>query len=323
MIGAGRRAGEELESMRLSGRAIPVGFWNRTHEVADTRSREVGLDRGFATVTEMIEVTAPDVVNVVTHPSARIPLLREAIAAGARVILLEKPIALTPAELAEVQAMGDEVFVAVNTQYRWMSHWQRFWRVIAEGGIGEVLGIRVSTGVDILEQGPHLLSLALTAARVAGLPSPTWVLAGGADEIQYGDIAVPANITAVMDLGDARLQLLAGPAAPRVADEDVIYYQQQVEIIGSKGRIWSSLTKGWKLWTEEGFTSGTTEWPRDDHQSQADLFSDLADAVHDPSRRADFPTSIDRAAEEAAVLFACIESARSGRRVDLAGGRSA
>lgn len=317
MVGCGRRAGEELESMRRSSRATPVGFWNRTPEVADARSRENGLERGFTTVTEMIERTAPDVVNIVTHPAARIPLMREAIDAGAGVILLEKPVALTPSELVEIRSMGDDVFIAVNTQYRWMSHWQRFWRVIAEGGIGEVHGIRVSAGVDILEQGPHLLSLAFAAARAASLPSPTWVLAGGSGEIHYGEIGVPADITAVMDLGDARLQLLAGVSAPWVEDEDVIYYQQQVEIIGSKGRIWSSLTKGWRLWMEDGFTSGTTAWPGDDYQSQSDLFSDLADAVHDPSLRADFPTSIDRAADEAAILFACIESARAGRRVEL------
>jgi predicted dehydrogenase len=317
MVGSGRRAGEELESMRRSGRAVPVGFWNRTPVLADARSREAGLERGYATVTEMIESTSPDVVNIVTHPSARIPLLREAIDAGARVILLEKPIALTPEELAVIRAMGDEVFIAVNTQYRWMSHWQRFWQVIANGGIGEIRSIRASTGVDILEQGPHLLSLAFSAARVAGLPLPTWVLAGSADETHYGDVVVPADITAVMDLGAARLQLLAGPSAPWLPEEDVIYYQQQVEITGSRGRIWSSLTKGWQLWTEDGFTSGTTEWPRDDHQSQAELFADLADAVRNPLLRESFPTSIHRAADEAEILFAAIEAGRGASRVNL------
>lgn len=303
--------------MRRSGRAVPVGFWNRTPELADARAKEVGLERGYATVTEMIESTAPDVVNIVTHPSARLPLLREAIDAGARVILLEKPIALTPEELALVRTMGEEVFIAVNTQYRWMSHWQRFWQVIADGGIGEVHTIRASTAVDILEQGPHLLSLALSAARVAGLPLPTWVLAGSAEEVRYGDAAVPGDITAVMDLGAARLHLLAGPSAPVLPEEDVIYYQQQIEITGSKGRIWTSLTKGWQLWTEEGFTSGSTEWPRDDYQSQAELFADLADAVRNPSLRAGFPTSIHRAAEEAEILFASIEAGRGAKRVNL------
>lgn len=317
MVGAGRRAADQLESMRRSGRAVPVGFWNRTPEVADARSREIGLERGFRSVTDMIRATAPDVVNVVTHPTARLALLREAIAAGARVILLEKPIALTPGELAEVRAMGSDVFIAVNTQYRWMTHWQRIWQLLAERRIGEVRNIRVSTGVDILEQGPHLLNLALTAARSSGLPTPTWVLAGGAGEHRYDDITLPMDVTAVMDLGVARMELLTGRAAPLDPSEDVVYFQQQVEITGSAGRVWVSLTRGWELWLDDGFTSGVTQWPRDDYQSQAALFADLADAVHHPSRRAAFPTSIERAAEEASILFACLESVHGRRRVDL------
>ncbi|WP_431075530.1 Gfo/Idh/MocA family protein [Microbacterium phyllosphaerae] len=315
MVGSGGRAGAQVESMRRSGRAVPVGFWNRTQAVADARSREAGLDRGFATITEMIQATVPDVVSVVTHPTARLALLRETIAAGARVILLEKPIALTPAELREIEAMTSDVFVAVNTQYRWMTHWERFWQTLRDGRIGEIRNIRASTGVDILEQGPHLLSLALTAARAAGLPMPTWVLAGGSGDSHYGEIRVPSDLTAVMDLGPARLQVLAGGAAPLSAEEDLIYFQQQVEIIGSRGRLWASLTRGWEMWAEDEVSSGITQWPRDDHQAQAALFADLADAVHTPSLRAQFPTSITRAAEETSLLFACIESARSQRTV--------
>jgi predicted dehydrogenase len=317
MVGSGRRAGEQLEAMGRSARAVPVGFWNRTRQLADQRSREAGLQRGFATVTEMIERTSPDVVNIVTHPSARIPLLREAIDAGARVILLEKPIALTREELAVVRALGDEAFIAVNTQYWWMSHWRHFWQVIAEGGIGDIRSIRVSARADVLEQGPHLMSLALGAARAAGLALPSWVLAASAGESSHGDVVVPADVAAVMDLGEARLQLLAGPSAPWLPDEDNLYYQQQVEITGTKGRIWSSLTQGWNLWTEHGWSSGTTGWPRDDHQSQSALFAELARAVRDPSRRDGFPTSVHRAAEEAEILFAAIESARGAGRVEL------
>jgi len=317
MVGSGPRAEAELESMRRSGRAEPVGFWNRTAARADELARANGLETGFSTVTEMIERTDPDVVNIVTHPDARIGLMREAIDAGAKVILLEKPIALTKAQLDIVRGMGEEVFVAVNTQYRWMSHWQRFWRVISEGGIGEILSIRASTAVDVLEQGAHLLSLSLGAARAGGLPMPTWVLAGSAGDVSYGDVAGPADLAAVMDLGDARLHLLAGPSAPRVPGESVVFFHPQVDIIGTRGRIWVSLTKGWQLWTEEGFSSGTTEWPRDDYQSQAALFGDLANAVHDPSLRKDFPTAMERAAEEAALLFACIEAGRASGRVEL------
>jgi predicted dehydrogenase len=321
-IGAGQRASDELAAMARSGCAEPVGFWNRTPAAAHELARRAGLGRraaGFAGVAEMIERTAPDLVNVVTHPSARLPLIREAIDAGAGALLVEKPVALTRGELAELRVLSERAFIVVNTQYRWMSHWQRFWRVLGDGGIGDIRSIRVSTAVDVLEQGPHLLSLALAAARVSGLPLPTWVLAGGAGVNRFGDVEVPADLTAVMDLGSARLQMIAGPSAPRVGDEDVVFYQQQVEIVGSAGRIWSSLTRGWELWTEDGFTSGSTEWPRDDIQSQADLLTDLAAAIRDPALRAGFPTALDRSAEEADVLFACIDAVRRSGRAPVRG----
>lgn len=317
MVGSGPRAEAELESMRRSGRAEPVGFWNRTPERAHLLSRENGLEGGYASITEMIQSTSPDVVNIVTHPDARINVMREAIDAGATALLVEKPIALTPAELDLVRGMGDEVFIAVNTQYRWMTHWQEFWGIISSGRIGDITSIHASTAVDLLEQGAHLMSLSLSAARAAGLPSPTWVLAASAGEVSYGGAVGPADISALMDLGDARLHLQAGPSAPRVPGEPVVFFHPQVDIIGTRGRIWVSLTRGWQLWVKDHFSSGTTEWPRDDYQSQADLFSDLADAVRSPSLRESFPTSMARAAEESALLFACIEAGQSSNRLEL------
>ena len=56
------------------------------------------------------------------------------------------------------------VLIAVNTQYQWMPHWQRFWPLIAQGRLGELRTIRCSTRTNILEQGPHVPSQANRAA---------------------------------------------------------------------------------------------------------------------------------------------------------------
>lgn len=317
LLGAGPRAVSQVEAMKRSGVAVPVGVWNRTSAVARDLEASLGLEPIERGVSQLIHDVKPDVVSIVTHPVARYDLLREAIEAGAPAILLEKPIALTPAELDLVAQAGEDCFIAVNTQYPWMQHWQNFRRLIADGVLGELRTIRASTGVDILEQGPHLLSLALSAARSGGLPAPTWVLAGCADEASFGELSVPANTTAVIDLGEARLQLLAGAVSPNVPGEDVIFYQQQVEITGSKGRLWVSLNQGWQLWTSAGLETGSTAWPRDDYQSQAALFRDLAAAVRSPELQASFPTRMQTAALEAELLFACIESGEQGRRVTL------
>ncbi|MFT4030385.1 MAG: Gfo/Idh/MocA family oxidoreductase [Protaetiibacter sp.] len=319
-IGSGPRAASQLEAMRRSGTAEPVAFWNRTPEVARRLADATPGTRAFDGIAEMVRATTPDVVAVSTHPASRIEPIREAVDAGAMVILLEKPIALSAEDLDELSSFveGSGCFVAVNTQYPWMDHWRDFRELLAEGGLGTVRAIRASTGRNILEQGPHLLSLALSTAAAAGLPAPSWVLAGASGDEAFGDLVVPAELTAAIDLGAARLLLLAGESAPRVPGETELNYQQQIEITGDKGLIWVSLNQGWTMWRDGEYSTGRTAWPDDDYQSQADLFRDLAAAVHDPALRAVFPTRLEVSAAQCALLFACIESARTGRRVGLA-----
>ena len=162
--------------------------------------------------------------------------------------MIEKPIALTPAELDRVESAAGDAFVMINTQYQWMPHWQRYLALIGAGALGEIRSIRASVGVDIFEQGPHALSLAMAAADAAGLPEPTWTLAGADGTFDFAGVAVPADTVATFDLGEARLTLTAGTSAPPVPGETVRAFQQQTEIVGSVGRIWVSLNQGSQLW---------------------------------------------------------------------------
>src|ERR687890_136183 len=81
-------------------------------------------------------------------------------AAGARNILIEKPIGLRPSETRRLRELGEECFIAVNTQYQWMPHWQRFWGLFENRELGQVRLLRASTRTNILEQGSHILDLA-------------------------------------------------------------------------------------------------------------------------------------------------------------------
>lgn len=315
-VGAGPRAVSQAEALRVADLGRTVGVWNRTFAKAERFSSEHG-GHAFTSIGEMVEQTRPDLVSIVTHPASRVDVLREAIDGGASMILLEKPIALTRDELEIVRAMGEECFIAVNTQYPWMAHWRRVRELVRDGALGDLRAIRASTGVDILEQGPHSLSLALSTARAAGLSEPSWVLAGTEGAASFGELEVPANTVAVADLGAARLQLLMGDVSPRVPGETNIFYQQQVEVVGSRGRVWVSLNQGWEIWMENGLTAGSTRWPRDDVQSQADLFADLADIMKGTASASDFTTRMEVAARDAALLFACIESGETGRMVRL------
>src|SRR6185436_10771457 len=134
-----------------------------------------GIARRYRDMAEAIRAEQPELVDIVTPPTVRAAIVEPAIAAGAAALLIEKPLALTPSETRRLAELGRDRLIAVNTQYQWMPHWQRFWHLLAEGGLGRVRLLRASTRCNILEQGPHIIDLALKAAACAGLPNPEWV----------------------------------------------------------------------------------------------------------------------------------------------------
>jgi len=275
-----------------------------------------GIERRYHDMDEAIQAEKPELVDIVTPPTIRLSVVEQALAAGAPAILIEKPIALTPSESRRLVELGRERLIAVNTQYQWMPHWQRCWEILRGDTLGEVRMLRASTRANILEQGPHILDLALRAAANTGLPTPEWVLAATAGVEHFGSTPVPADLSATVGFGNARLHLNAGPSAPAVPNETVFWYQQQIEVIGSHGRLWVSLNQGYELWTNTGWQHGTTGWPRDDEAAQPALFAELRDRLHAGTWQ-EFPTRVQVAGRVSDLMFACYASAQSGERIAL------
>ncbi len=118
--------------------------------------------------------------------------------AGAKAILIEKPIALKPSESRRLVELGRECFISVNTQYQWMPHWQRFWKMLENRELGEIRSVRCGTTTNILEQGPHVFDLVTKATSLSGLPAPQWVLAACTGLEWFGDVPVPADTAATV-----------------------------------------------------------------------------------------------------------------------------
>jgi predicted dehydrogenase len=317
-VGCGPRGDSHMSAMRESGAVDPVAACdlNEPRLLALGQKYEIpGLYRDLA---EMIDREKPDLVDVVTPPADRVAVVEAVLAAGARNVLIEKPIALRPSESRRLLELSREYgcFIAVNTQYQWMPHWKRFWHLVEGRQLGRVHTIRCGTRTNILEQGPHVLDLALRAAELGGLPRPEWVLAATAGVERFGPVPVPADTAATLGLGEARLYWNQGPSAPEVPNETSFWYHIQVEIVGTAGRIWVSLNKGWELWLNGRFERGDTAWPRDDKLAQAAMFVELRDRIREGSVE-EFPTRLEVAARHSDLMFACYASALNNRRLPL------
>jgi predicted dehydrogenase len=315
-VGCGGRAQHHIAAMLASGAVELLALCDVDAQRLNATGEKFNIARRYRDMAEAIRTEQPELVDIVTPPTIRAEIVEPAIEAGAPAVLIEKPLALTPSESRRLAELGRERLIAVNTQYQWMPHWQRFWGLLAEGGLGQLRLLRASTRCNILEQGPHIIDLALKAAVCAGLPAPEWALAACDELERFGRTPVPADTSATIGLGQARLHLNAGPSAPEVPGETVIWFQQQVELIGDAGRLWVSLNQGWKLWRDGAFEQGPTGWPKNDGEAQSALFADLRDALRGDGWR-QFPTRIELAARNADLLFGCYASALRGGRVEL------
>jgi predicted dehydrogenase len=316
MIGCGGRAQAHMAAM-LSSKAIDlVAICDLDEAKLKAAGEKFGVKKLYNSMEEAIGTEKPEFVDICTPPTIRTSIVEPAINAGAPHILIEKPIALKPSESRRLVELGKDRLIAVNTQYQWMPHWQRFWEILAKKELGDIRYIRASTKADILEQGPHTLDLAMKAARISGLPDPEWVIAGATGVAYHGAIPVPGDVTAIAGLGDARLFINHGATAPEVPGESVFWYHIQVDIVGTKGRLWVTLNQGWTLWQNGKFSKGKTDWGKNDGQSQAGLYKELRDRIHGGTWQ-EFPTRVEIAAKNSELMMATYLAALNNAKVDL------
>lgn len=316
-IGAGGRLESHAAAIVEAGDRLVAAF-----DIDEARVQEAATAYGATPYTDLEAMLAAeqlDVVTVVTPPWVRGQVVEPALAAGVPAILVEKPVSLVPSESTALVAACAGRFVAVNTQYQWMPHWRALLPRVAAGELGEIHTIRCSTQLNILEQAPHTTDLAMSIARHAGLPMASSVTAwaSGVDRYDRGE-RVPSNIEATFALGDARLTMIHGDVGLTVGGETDVCLPIVVEAVGTKGRLWVSLTRGWQLHTEDGGSeSGPTDWLANDLQAQTAVFEQLGAFLRDGTDPAEFPTIIERSAAYQDMLYGAIAAALTGETVDL------
>ncbi len=312
--GCGPRARSHMEAARRSGAVDLVAACDLDEGRLAGATAAFGIPRRYRDQQEMIRAEQPELVDIVTPPVLRAAVVEPALEAGARAVLIEKPMALTPSEVARLVALGRDRLIAVNTQYPWMPGWARAVELAADRALGDLTAIRVSSGLDILEQGTHLLDLALRVAAAAGLPEPSWIVAGAAGARRFGATPVPVDLLLEAGLGDTRLLATFGEGAPRVSTRPDPWAQMGLELIGTAGIYRVPLFGEAELVRAGRVESASTDYLRDDLIGQAAFYGALRDALHGGTWRA-FPTRVEAAARVPALQFAAYAAA--ARRVRL------
>src|SRR5687767_721541 len=74
-IGCGARAPAHIAAMQASGAIDLVAICDRHDEKLQAMGTQFGVNRRYRDLTAMIAAEAPDLVNIVTRPEIRLPIV--------------------------------------------------------------------------------------------------------------------------------------------------------------------------------------------------------------------------------------------------------
>jgi predicted dehydrogenase len=141
VVGCGSIArSAHLPAYRKYGLRV-VGVYDVRPEAARAAAEAFGA-RVFSHLEELLAHPEVAIVDVATHPRERIPIIRQALAAGKHV-LAQKPLAWTLEEAIAVTEEAERrgLRLAVNQNGRWAPAWRVATLLVEEGAVGEVMAV--------------------------------------------------------------------------------------------------------------------------------------------------------------------------------------
>ncbi|MCC7495199.1 MAG: Gfo/Idh/MocA family oxidoreductase [Fimbriimonadaceae bacterium] len=241
----GLRMGQaHAKSLATSDHFHLVGLCDLDRALAERVAAALGQPAVYTDYAELLAELQPEVVAIATPTQLHATQTLAAVAAGARAVCCEKPMAVQPTDaramLQACEAAG--VTLIVNHQRRCSDDLLTARQLIADGAIGDLLQLRGQCAGDLLSDGTHVLDSLLyladdrEAAWVAGWLhaefGPTPLHGHTAPGVRFGH-RVEAGCTAEVQLVDGpRLSLLCGDVR-----EPARAYQDYL-IEGTHGRLW-------------------------------------------------------------------------------------
>jgi UDP-N-acetylglucosamine 3-dehydrogenase len=291
---------------------------------AENLAAELKAPGVYEDYRDMLAERRPDIVSVCTPPAFHPEVVRAAIAAGARAVHCEKPLALTYGEALEMAATAAEAGVQLtfNLQRRFEPVQRQAREWIAQGEIGDVVTIE-GYCPNLFDWGTHILDLILFHRQDA---APEWVLGqidATVDRYVYGVFTETASLTQFGWADGVRAVVSTG----REPHTSVLNLENDLGLIvqGTRGR---ADVRGARclvrrfgkddLVRESPFDTDHRNWDRGVDPAivagTADAIRDLVDSLRTGRRPVLHAEHGLRGAE---LVFATYESSRSRRRVPL------
>ena len=253
----GKRGMHHALAFQANSRFELAGVCDIDAARAEAAAARLGVSVKGVDAREVAGAARPDVFCFCTLPSVRASLVRIGIESGARLIAMEKPVALTSAEGFEVRRLIESggVKAVVSHQHRYGEHYQQVKKIVASGALGRVHTVYgTATGWMM-----HMLSHLIDYMRwYNGEAEAEWVMAQAAGRGKLADLhPSPDYIAGFIQFSNGvRGVVECGAGAPDVPEVDYWWRKCRIGAQGTDGFAEVLTGGGWRAVTREGASSG-------------------------------------------------------------------
>ncbi len=314
VVGMGKRGMHHAATFQANPRFDLAGICDIDPARLDAASAKLGVALKSADARQVAQAVQPDVFCFCTMPTVRASMIRIGIESGARLIAMEKPVALSNVEGFEVRRLLESsgVKAVVSHQHRYGVHYRAVKDVIASGALGRVHTVYgTATGWMM-----HMLSHLVDYMRwFNGEAEAEWVMAQAAGRGKLADAhPSPDYIGGFIHFANGvRGVVECGAGAPDVPEVDYWWRKCRIGAQGSDGFAEVLTGGGWRAVTRSGASSG--EGCMNYELDMPPYIQQMADWLDDPNKV--HPCNFESAYKGFEITMALCRSAAAGGQVAL------
>ena len=314
VVGMGKRGMHHAATFKANGRFEVAGICDIDPTRLEAAAAKLGVAVKSTDAREVAEAVQPDVFCFCTMPTVRAAMIRIGIESGARLIAMEKPVALSSTEGFEVRDLlaSSGVKAVLSHQHRYGAHYQVVKQVIASGALGHVHTVYgTATGWMM-----HMLSHLVDYMRwFNGEAEAEWVMAQAAGRGKLADAhPSPDYIGGFIQFANGvRGVVECGAGAPDVPEVDYWWRKCRIGAQGSEGFAEVLTGGGWRAVTKHGAYSG--EGCMNYELDMPPYIQQMADWLDDPKQV--HPCNFESAYKGFEITMGLCRSAAGGGQVAL------
>ena len=313
VVGMGKRGMHHALAFQANGRFEVAGVCDVDAPRLDAAAARFGGVKG----TDALQVASavkPDVFCFCTLPNLRAEMIRVAIQSGARLIALEKPVALTSREGMQIRKMlaASGVKAVVSHQHRYGEHYRRVKEIITSGALGRVHTVYGTATAWMMHNLSHLIDY---MRWYNGDAEAQWVMAQAAGDGKLSDLhPSPDYIGGFIQFANGVRGIVeCGAGAPDVPEVDYWWRKCRIGAQGTDGFAEVLTAGGWRAVTKNGAASGGGCMNYD--LDMPPYVQDIADWLDDD--RKVHPCNFENAYAGFEIMMALCRSAVDGGQVPL------